>query len=191
MSMPMPKREFSYADYLSWPEGERVEIIEGEAVAMSPAPSRQHQRILGELARQFSNYLVGKTCDVYMAPFDVRLPKGNEKDDDIRTVVQPDLTVVCDRGKLDDKGCKGSPDLVVEIVSPSSFRHDVLTKLRLYEKAGVREYWIVYPGEKAVVVYKLNAGGKYGEIEPYAAEDTLKVGIFDDLDIHLETVFAE
>jgi Uma2 family endonuclease len=126
-----------------------------------------------------------------MAPFDVRLPKGNEKDDDIRTVVQPDLTVVCDRGKLDDKGCKGSPDLVVEIVSPSSFRHDVLTKLRLYEKAGVREYWIVYPGEKAVVVYKLNASGKYGEIEPYAAEDTLKVGIFDDLDIHLETVFAE
>jgi len=191
MSMPMPKHEFTYADYLNWPEGERVEIIEGEAVAMSPAPSRQHQRILGELHAAFHQYLKGKTCDVYMAPFDVRLPKGNEKDDDIRTVVQPDLTVVCDRGKLDDKGCKGSPDLVVEIVSPSSFRHDVLTKLRLYEKAGVREYWIVYPGEKAVVVYKLNASGKYGEIEPYAAEDTLKVGIFDDLDIHLETVFAE
>lgn len=191
MSMLMPKKHYTYADYLLWPEGERVELIDGVPMAMTPAPTRQHQRILGELHAAFHSYLRGKTCQVYMAPFDVRLPKAGEQDEDTQTVVQPDLSVVCDKSKLDDRGCKGSPDLVVEIVSPSSFRHDVLTKLRLYEKSGVREYWIVYPGEKAVVVHKLGENGKYGEAEAFAAKDHVQVGIFDDLAVALETVFAD
>jgi Uma2 family endonuclease len=113
------RKDYTYGDYLAWPEGERWEIIEGVPQMMA-APSRVHQEILTELLTQFSTYLRGKPCRVYPAPFGVRLPVGNEKDLDIPTVVEPDISIVCDQSKLDDQGCKGAPDLVVEIISPSS-----------------------------------------------------------------------
>ncbi|TBL81818.1 Uma2 family endonuclease [Paenibacillus thalictri] len=130
--------------------------------------------------------------EVYSAPFDVRLPRGDEtSDDEIKTVVQPDITVICDKTKLDDKGCKGSPDLVVEIVSPASLKTDVKTKQALYERFGIREYWIVYPAEKSVVVYRLQPSGKYELSDAYAQDELIQVGIFGDLAIDLKEVFTE
>jgi Uma2 family endonuclease len=119
------------------------------------------------------------------------LPEGNEDDVGIMTVVQPDIAVICDKAKLDEKGCKGSPDLIVEIVSPSSAAHDYIKKLDLYEKRGIKEYWIMHPLDKLVTVYKLTDGGKYGRPEIYAEEDLVKVGIFPDLAVDLKEIFAE
>ncbi len=129
---------YTYGEYLNWNDENRYELIDGRVHLMSPAPFRQHQKVLGELFRQFSIYLFDKDCEIYVAPFDVRLPEGDEKDEDIRTVVQPDIVVVCDIDKLDEKGCKGAPDLVVEVLSPASFGRDRKDKRDLYERHGVR-----------------------------------------------------
>ena len=131
---------YTYGDYLRWDDGERWELIDGVAYNMTPAPNRRHQAILRELSYQFTAFLAGKPCEVYFSPFDVRLPEHNEKDEEVTTVVQPDLVVICDPDKLDDRGCRGAPDLVNEILSPSTSRKDMKTKLELYEKRGVREY---------------------------------------------------
>ncbi len=146
MSVAVKERlgKFTYRDYLHWPDDERWELIDGVAYNMSPAPNRIHQKISGELHRQIANYLIGKQCEVYAAPFDVRLPATGEKNDEITTVVQPDITIVCDKSKLDKKGCKGSPDLVIEILSPYTAKKDMKEKHFLYEKFAVKEYWIVY-----------------------------------------------
>jgi Uma2 family endonuclease len=191
MSLPLNKNGYTYKDYLKMPEDKRIEIIDGIIYNMTPSPSRIHQKILGLIHAEFLNYLKDKSCEVYMAPFDVRLPKNVEQDEDINTVVQPDVVVVCDKNKLDDKGCIGSPDLVIEIVSPSSLRHDLKTKFFLYEQAGIKEYWVVYPLEKAINVYQLNEEGKYADFEIYSKEDQVKVGIFDDMLVHLKTIFLE
>ena len=142
------KEKYTYGDYLTWCDEERWELIDGVPYNMTPAPSRAHQGISVELARQMANYLVGKTCRIYTAPFDVRLPKGEEKDERIKTVVQPDLLVVCDESKLDDRGCKGAPDLIVEILSPHTAVKDMKTKRDLYERVGVEEYWLIDPNYK-------------------------------------------
>ncbi len=152
----------AYAEYLTWPEGQRYELIEGVAYAMSRAPNRLHQRLLGEIYRQVSNALDGTPCEVNIAPFDVRLPEADEADEDIRTVVQPDILVVCDRDKLDDRGCRGAPDWVIEIVSPATAAHDQIRKLALYEHHGVKEYWIVHPTDRIVTVYRSEAA-RYGK----------------------------
>ena len=136
-------RKQSYADYQTWPDDERYEIIDGIVYAMN-APLRVHQEILLEMARQFANYLKGKPCKVYIAPFDVRFTDRAKNEDEIFDVVQPDLSVICDHDKLDDKGCLGSPDLVVEILSPSSASYDNIKKRALYEKYGVKEFWLVH-----------------------------------------------
>ena len=193
MSVAVKKKQgkFTYKDYLSWPDDERWELIDGIAYNMTPAPSRIHQKILGELYRQIANYLTDKQCEVYFAPFDVRLPSGKEKnDDEITTVVQPDITVVCDISKLDEKGCKGSPDWVIEILSPATAKKDLKEKYFLYEKFAVKEYWIVYPDYKVVSVYVLNENKSYNIPVVYGEEDEIKVGIFEDLTIDLKTVFA-
>src|SRR5665647_2743669 len=122
---------------------ERWELINGQAYNMTPAPSRRHQEISGQLHTLFNNYLRGKTCRIYAAPFDVRLPQMQESYEQTSTVVQPDLVVVCDKTKLDQQGCKGSPDLVMEITSPSTFQKDLKEKFNLYERVSVLEYWIV------------------------------------------------
>jgi Uma2 family endonuclease len=191
--LPQPqidRKNYTYADYLSWPENERWEIIDGAPHMMAP-PSRIHQEILTELLTQFNAYLREKPYRVYPAPFGVRLPKGDEKSDlEINVVVEPDIAVVCNSSKLDEKGCKGEPDLIVEIISPSSVKNDILKKFNLYEKAGVKEYWIVEPNGKIVTVFVLGENRKYGRPEVYAEDDEIQVSIFTDLKINLKPVFA-
>lgn len=190
MSMPLRKDSYTYRDYLNGPEGARVELIGGRIYAMTPAPTRMHQSVIGNLFARIYEYLRDKTCEVYVAPFDVRLPGDScAADDQIDTVVQPDISVICDPAKLDDRGCRGAPDLIVEVTSPGSLKLDLTTKKSLYEQAGVREYWIVYPGEKAVLIHYLNEDGRYGTIESFTSEDAVKVAVFDDLTINLSEIF--
>jgi Uma2 family endonuclease len=192
MSLPVKKSggTFTYGDYLTWPDDERWELIEGVPYAMTPAPGTVHQRVLGALHTEFSNYLRGTTCEVFFAPFDVRLPKGDEADDIVSTVVQPDLAVICDRSKLDERGCRGGPDLIVEIQSPSTAQKDMTVKLSLYERAGIGEYWIVHPLDRTVMVFRLLENGQYGRPSTYSEDDEIRVGILDDLTIALKTVFG-
>jgi len=167
---------------------ERIEIINGEVVMIAP-PSTAHQLISMELARQLANYLEGKKCKAIPAPFAVRLfEKEGDTPGDIDTVVEPDISVVCDPDKLDKNGCKGAPDLVVEILSPSTQRHDRLVKLDLYQRGGVREYWIVSPEEKTVQVFRLN-GGLLRPHEVYGKEDVAKVNVLDGCFVELSKVF--
>jgi Uma2 family endonuclease len=182
---------YTYGDYLTRPDEERWELIDGIAYAMTPAPSTQHQRISGELFRQLSNYFLDKSGEVFAAAFDVRLPQGNEQDEAIDTVVQPDIVVVCDPAKIDEKGCKGAPDLVVEIVSPSTVQKDLKQKMALYERAGVKEYWIIHPADKTVMIFKLNQMAQYGRPEILTKEDTLKTDLFEDLSVDLKRAFRE
>ena len=176
MSYPNRKENnsYTYKDYLEWPDDERWELIEGVAYDMTPSPSRMHQKISVALAAGLYQYLKGKNCEIYHAPFDVRLPEGEEEDDEIKTVVQPDIVVICDPSKLDEKGCKGSPDLIMEILSPSTASMDHITKLNLYEKNRVSEYWIIHPTDKIVMVYRLLENGKYGRAEVYSGVDKVK-----------------
>lgn len=192
MGQPLKKEngDYKYSDYLNWPEYERWELIDGNAY-MSAAPSRRHQEIQVELLRQISNYLIGKTCRVYGSPFDVRFAGKDDLDNDIKDVVQPHITVVCDMSKLDDRGCKGSPDLIIEIVSPSTASVDYIKKLSLYEKNNVKEYWIVHPTDEIVMIYKLNTHGKYERAEIYSKDNEVKVGLFSDLIIKFNEVFKE
>lgn len=192
MPLPQPQEnEYSYADYLTWPENERWEIIDGIAY-MQAAPSPNHQRVSGELYRQFATYLLDKTCEVYPAPFCVRLTKGNEKrNEDVRKVVEPDVTVVCDKSKIDDKGCNGAPDLIVEVMSPTTAKMDKLIKFNKYETAGVKEYWIVDPNAKLVDVFVLQKNKRYGRPETYAEDNKIEVSIFPGFTIDLSIVFAK
>jgi Uma2 family endonuclease len=180
---------YTYENYLEWPEEERWELIEGVAYNMTPSPPRSHQKISAALFNALYQYLQGKNCEVYYAPFDVRLPEGGEEDHQIKTVVQPDLVVICDPSKLDEKGCQGSPDLIMEILSPSTASRDYISKLNLYEKNQVSEYWIIHPLDKIVMVYRLLENGNYGRAEVYAEKDGVKVGIFDDFVIDLKEIF--
>lgn len=189
MPLPQKNQEYTYADYLIWPEIERWEIIDGTPY-MQAAPSPLHQEVLTELIKQFAVYLTGKPCKVYPAPFCVRLPQGNEKNpEDIKNVVEPDISIVCDRSKIDDKGCNGAPDMIIEIMSPSSGKMDRVVKFNKYEKAGVKEYWIVEPEQKIVSVFTIQPDNRYGRPDVYAEEDAIKVGIFETLVIDLKSVF--
>jgi Uma2 family endonuclease len=185
------KRKFTYSDYLSWADNERWELIEGEAFNMTPAPSRAHQKILLALADLFFNYLVDKPCEVYVAPFDVRLPEGNQTEPETTSVVQPDIMVVCDLAKLDEKGCAGPPDLIIEIISPSTVARDYIEKLALYERRQVPEYWIVHPVDKTIMVFQLKANREYGKPRIYTGEDPIPVSLFPDLVIDLKKVFKD
>jgi len=192
MSLPLRKKgeRFTYGDYFEWNDDERWELIKGVPYNMTPAPSVNHQLITGELYRQFANHLLGKQCKVFVSPFDVRLPESNETDEEIITVVQPDLSVVCDPAKLDERGCRGGPDLVVEVLSPSTAKKDVTVKLLCYEEAGVRECWIVYPAEKIVMVYSKEGSRQFGRPAVYSREDTINIEFLDNLVITLDTVFS-
>ena len=191
--MGLPRRDIeyhTYADYCSWPDDVRYELIDGVAYAMGPAPVRRHQGMLGEIFRQVANILEGSPCRPYIAPFDVRLPKGDELDDDVDTVVQPDLVVICDRAKLDDKGCRGAPDWVVEVLSPSTAGHDQILKWALYQRVGVREYWLVHPVDRIVTIYTLNAGS-YGVPDVRELVGTLAVDVLPEIVIDWERVVRE
>jgi Uma2 family endonuclease len=192
MASPAEKNhKFTYGDYLEWLDGERWELIDGEVFNMTPAPSRTHQKSLGAIFTAFHTYLEDKSCEVYMAPFDVRLPEGDQSEKNITTVVQPDLTVICDPAKLDEKGCLGSPDLIIEIISPSTAAHDYIEKLALYERRQVPEYWIVHPVDKTAMVFQLNDNHEYGKPRIYAGDHQIQVGLFPDLVIDLKKVFKD
>ncbi len=188
--MPNEKRKHTYGDYLTWPEGERWEIIDG-VTYLQAAPSWQHQAISGELNAQFTAYLRDKPCRVFAAPFDLCIPEFDESDEEISNLIaQPDLVVVCDESKLRKTGYFGVPTLVVEIASPSTTRHDRVLKFNKYEKSGVKEYWIVEPEGKFVNVFALQENNRYGRPETYTDEDKLRITVFPDLEIDLGTVFA-
>jgi len=187
MGLPDKKEIYTYEDYLNWPDNQRIELINGQIYLMTP-PSTMHQRVLREIFTIFSVYLKGKKCEAFCAPFGVKFTEKNEKD--IKTVVEPDIVVVCDKSKLDNEGCKGAPDLIVEITSPSTARRDRVEKFNLYEKNGVKEYWIIEPDLKIVNVFILQENNRYGRPEIYTEEDKIKVSIFDNLVIDLKDVFS-
>lgn len=179
---------YTYADYLKWQFEERVELIKGKIFKMSPAPSRKHQEISFNLSGMFFNGLKGKKCKAYSAPFDVKLPGKSKEDKEITTVVQPDLCIVCDVSKLEERGCTGAPDLIVEILSPSTSKKDLRDKFSLYEEAGVKEYWVVYPEEETLEVFRLNKDNSYVFEKVYVKGDKMKV--YDlNLKIEISEVF--
>lgn len=189
MSLPLENR-YTLANALTWEEDERIELIYGNPVMMSP-PVRAHQKASIELLAQLHDYLKGKKCEVYHAPFAVRpFERDGDSPEDVDTLIEPDITVVCNPSKLDDIGCKGAPDLIMEILSPSTQRHDKLTKFNLYQRAGVREYWIVDPASKSVQVFVLE-DGHYAAKDFGSSEDKLKVNILEDCVIDLSQVFPE
>lgn len=175
---------YTYADYLLWKFQERVELFKGKIFKMSPAPNTRHQKVSFNLGGMFYNFFRNKKCKVYVAPFDVRLPN---KDGEIKTVVQPDLCVICDINKIDDKGCVGAPDLVIEIISPGNSKKELNNKFALYEEAGVLEYWVVQPEYETVLIYILE-NGKYKGLSPVADGEVISV-TFPDLKIPLEQIF--
>ena len=171
-----------------------MELIEGQAWAMSPAPMRQHQKLSHSLTLLFGNFLKGKPCEAYEAPFDVLLPAGDEPDDEVDTVVQPDLVVICDKSKLTVAGARGAPDLVVEILSPSTQKKDLNEKFRLYERQGVREYWVVDPGNRSIQVWHLGEDGRYddGELrDPLRDYDAISSRVLEGFAIEPKGLFAE
>ncbi len=179
-------KTYNYSDYLLWEFKERVELIKGFIIKMSPAPSLGHQRVSQNLSGCFYENLKRKPCSVFVAPFDVRLPIKSAKKD--TTVVQPDLCIICDENKLDEKGCNGTPDLMVEIISPNNSKHDINTKFNLYKEAGVLEYWIIEPYDKLLLVYTLK-DEEYIGLPPQTEGENIKSPLFPELNIALEDVF--
>ena len=170
MGLPIKKSDhkFTYTEYSTWPDDERWELIDGTAYNMSPAPSTSHQRVSRILFSQICNHVEKKPCEPFSAPFDVYLPENPEQNfNEIDTIIQPDLLVVCDPLKIIPKGCLGAPDLVIEILSPSTSKRDLNEKFRLYEKSGVKEYWVVDPGNRYIRIFRLhtkeNEAGRYDE----------------------------
>jgi len=179
------EKRYTYADYCTWDDSGRWELIDGVAHAMAPAPSQSHQETSSELHRQIANFLKGKPCKVFAAPFDVKLNIDNNDD----TVMQPDLLVVCENSKLDGKSCNGAPDLVIEILLPSTARRDRLVKFNVYQRAGVREYWIVDPDTNTVTAHLLE-NGKYTTIA-YGDAGVAPVSVLPGCEINLGEVFPE
>ncbi len=165
-------KQYSYSDYLSWQFSERVELIKGWVYKMSPAPNVKHQRISGRLFYKVFDFLNAEKCQVFHAPFDVRLPivsKNNKQD----TVVQPDITIICDDTKLDEQGCNGAPDIVMEILSPGNTRREMKEKFELYQDSKIPEYWLIHPSDETVIIYVLNDNGEYIGSKPYLSGDTI------------------
>lgn len=185
---------YSYADYLLWQFEERVELIKGKIMAMT-APNLKHQRYSGRLAYRIQRFLESKKCELFIAPFDVKLydhRKAHLPDDKAYSVVQPDLCVICDKAKLTEKGCDGAPDWIIEILSPSNSKREMRFKYDLYEESGVTEYWLVYPYEQAVYQFVLNAQTEKYELKGmYANDDMATPFLFPELKIDLAEVFAE
>jgi Uma2 family endonuclease len=189
-----PSKRFTYRDYRSWPDDERWELIGGQAWAMSPAPTRAHQGLSMRLSALMSTFLEGRSCEVYAAPFDVLLPAADEADDEVDTVVQPDIAVFCDRGKLTPAGARGAPDLVVEILSPSTSKRDLSDKFELYERHGVREYWVVDPGNRAIQLWRLGADARFemAELRDLARDDSpIASSVLDGFAIEPKALFRD
>jgi Uma2 family endonuclease len=185
-------KSYTYADYLTWNFQERLEILKGRIFKMSPAPSRKHQEISIELTGIFYNYFKKTPCNVYVAPFDVRLKdfKKSTSDKEITTVFQPDICVICDKDKLDDRGCIGAPDLIIEILSPGNSKKEMDIKFDLYEENGVKEYWIVEPFQKSILIYTLQKN-KYIGLKPIAEEGLVHSPLFPKLSFNVADIFID
>ncbi|WP_406827340.1 Uma2 family endonuclease [Pedobacter sp. KACC 23697] len=182
---------YSYADYMRFEFEERLEIIKGHLFKMSPAPSRIHQGISGNIFGPIYNALKSKPCRVYSAPFDVRLAQKSQDDKEVFTVVQPDIAVVCDPAKLDQRGCIGAPDIVVEILSPGNNKKELINKYEVYEEAGVKEYWIVSPAHKTFFRYILDENGKFQPTKMLTEGEVVTTSIIPGLKLILEEVFQD
>ena len=186
------KMRYTYADYLTWTDDVRRELIEG-FIKLFPALRRIHAEVSKNIYRRL-DFIVAKNkgeCNVYYAPFDVRFPKNGETSDNkIYTVVQPDICVICDPSKLDERGCCGAPDMIVEIFSPKTGKRDLHEKFMLYEEHGVKEYWIVHPGDKTIQIFLLQDHGKYNDGTFYEFEGKVPVHVFDDYLIDLDDIFV-
>lgn len=180
---------YSYADYLKWTIEERLELIKGRIFKMSPAPSSTHQRLSQHINRELLVFLKEKPCEVFAAPFDVRLPKGSKRNEDIFTVVQPDLCVICDPSKIDIRGCLGAPDIVVEILSPSNNRKELKDKYEIYEESGVREYWIVSPHARTFFKYTLH-DGRFVPSRLLTEGDVVTTPVLPGFALDLEALFG-
>lgn len=180
-------KKYTYADYLTWQFDEMVELIKGYVHKMAPAPLSNHQEISSNLSGEIYNIIKGKSCKIYYAPFDVRLQR-NLGDKFVTNVVQPDICVVCDVTKIDERGCNGAPDLIVEILSPSTSKKDVKDKFEIYEESGVNEYWIVEPLDKLIDVFVLKEG-KYQFIKKYVEDDIIQSLTLPEIVIDLKNVF--
>lgn len=184
--MTLPQRDtlrHTYSEYLTWPDDERTELIDGTAYLREPpAPSRSHQELVGELYYQVRLALEGTSFRAYIAPFDVRLPKDGEADELIDTVVQPDVLIVCDLEKLDQRGMRGAPDWIAEVLSPTTASHDQTVKLRTYERAGVLEVWFVHPSDRTLTVHRLEHG-HYGRPIILELKGLIAIGAVPDVAI--------
>jgi Uma2 family endonuclease len=178
--------EYTWVDYLKWKFAERVELIKGKIVKMSPAPNTFHQTILSNTHGDFFNFFKLKSCSVFLAPFDVRLPVPSGFKDS--TVVQPDLCIICDHSKIAVQGCIGAPDLVVEILSPGNSRHDLHIKFDLYEESGVKEYWIIQPETRVVQVFSLQQN-RYIGLRPFTEGMQVESLLFPELQVEVDDLF--
>jgi len=185
---------YTYADYLRWQFEERIELIRGKIFRMSPAPSAKHQRISGNLYGNLFFFFKKKPCQLFSAPFDVCLldkKKTQTSNQEVYTVVQPDICVICDKSKIDEKGCIGAPDLIIEILSPGNSKKEMKIKYALYEESGVREYWVVYPSEQSLFQFVLNEGEKFVLKAVFTEDEVFNAHIFPELEIDLAEIFAE
>ncbi len=186
---------YSYADYLTWRLKDAVELIKGKIMLMSPAPNVGHQRISADINGMLYNYFKHRPCQFFAAPFDVRLydrTKSILANKDITTVVQPDICVICDKDKLDEQGCNGAPDWIIEILSKGNSKKEVKTKHALYAESGVIEYWLIYPYEEVIQQFVLNdETAQYQLHNSYAGDDVAVPYLFPDLVIDLPTLFND
>jgi Uma2 family endonuclease len=186
-------KRYTYADYLTWMDDVRRELYDGFVQLMTPAPSMKHQEVSVNFTRLFANYLFRKSCKIYHAPSDVRLPKSEQtkSDEQIYTIVQPDLFVVCNLSKIDNNSCLGAPDFIIEIISPKNSQRDTRDKFNIYQEHGVHEYWIVNPNDENVTVFVLDDKSKFQFRGIYAGDDKIPVNIFNgDLKVDLTEVFT-
>lgn len=182
---------YTYADYLTWQFEERLELIKGRIFKMSPAPSRYHQKVSGNLHGILFQKFNHESCNLYAAPFDVRLPVWNKKKpDQIYTVVQPDICIICDRSKLDDAGCNGAPDLIIEILSPGNSRKEMKEKFEVYEESKVKEYWLVNTTDRHVIIYTLEKDRFIG-LKPFVEEEDIHSPLFPGLKMPVEDIFKD
>ena len=185
-------QSYSYADYITWQFDDMIELIKGKIALMSPAPNVNHQRIEKNLIIDIGNYLRGKQCQLFPAPFDVRLydrKKSLLANKDIHTVVQPDLCVICNPELLDTQGCNGAPDWIIEILSKGNSKHEMQTKYALYQESGVTEYWIVYPNDVSIHQFVLDNNGQYQLKAMFTDDDKATSYLFPDLSLDLTQIF--
>jgi Uma2 family endonuclease len=182
---------YSYAHYLNWVFDDRVELIKGKIFKMSPAPSPLHQEVSVKISSELYNYLKDKPCKIYYAPFDVRFTKESIADNDIYTVLQPDICVICDPEKIDSKGCIGAPDIVIEILSLGNNKVELLHKYGIYEEFGVKEYWLVSPGDKTVLKYTLDVKGEYQPSKLFTLSEKVYSEVLPGFELDLDGVFGD